>query len=166
MKKIKLFGLIATIVFAFTSCDMLDEVKDAIDEIQDDQEAQYVESEDGLEITVSYKQSGVGIYHTAKFEPQSGDTICTSFISKTTYPAEFAAKEAYDNIVKDKSDQEKEFITLKGKEITIDHPNNVGKTKAVIKFGLMSIYQGYKKGGEIVSNIEIPEDGNGDGDND
>ena len=88
MKKIKLFGLIAVSMFAFASCDLVEDVKDAIDEIQDDQDPAYTESENGLEISVSYKRAGIGIYHIAQFAVNGGDTICTSFVTKTTYPAE------------------------------------------------------------------------------
>lgn len=156
MKKIKLFGLIATIVFAFTSCDLINDAKDAVDDYQDNQEAKYEESADGLKITVSYKQSGIGIYHIAEFKVEQRDTLCTSLISKTTYPLELTAKEVYESAIKDMSAEEKANVTLKGKEVTINHPENVGEKKAGIKLAFMAIYQGYKKGGDIVADIDIP----------
>lgn len=156
MKKIKLFGLIATVVFAFTSCDLINDAKEAVDEFQDDQEAKYEESADGLKITVSYKSSGVGIYHIAEFKVEERDTLCTSLISKTTYPLELTAKEVYEQMTKEMSAEEKANITYKGKEITVNHPENVGEKKAGIKIALQLAYEGYKKGGSIVSNIDFP----------
>ena len=164
MKKIKLFGLIAISMFAFASCDLVEDVKDAIDEIQDDQDPAYTESENGLEISVSYKRAGVGIYHIAQFAVNGGDTICTSFVTKTTYPAEGIAREAYNQAIKDLDEKEKERFTLDGKELTVNHPDNIGLKKATISFGLKAVYEGYKKGGEIIEDIEIPTDGDGDGD--
>lgn len=166
MKKIKLFGLIAISMFAFASCDLVEDVKDAIDEIQDDQDPAYTESENGLEISVSYKRAGVGIYHIAQFAVNGGDTICTSFVTKTTYPAEGIAREAYNQAIKDLDEKEKERFTLDGKELTVSHPDNIGLKKATISFGLKAVYEGYKKGGEIIEDIEIPTDGDGDGDGD
>lgn len=166
MKKIKLFGLIAISMFAFASCDLVEDVKDAIDEIQDDQDPVYTESENGLEISVSYKRAGVGIYHIAQFAVNGGDTICTSFVTKTTYPAEGIAREAYNQAIKDLDEKEKERFTLDGKELIVSHPDNIGLKKATISFGLKAVYEGYKKGGEIIEDIEIPTDGDGDGDGD
>lgn len=164
MKKIKLFGLIATIVFAFTSCDLINDAKEAVDDYQDNQEAKYEESADGLKITVSYKQSGIGIYHIAEFKVEDKDTLCTSLISKTTYPLELTAKTVYDEMIKDMSDEEKAEITYKGKDITINHPESVGAKKAGIKIAFLSICEGYKKGSAIISNIDIPtgDDGGDD----
>lgn len=164
MKKIKLFGLIAISMFAFASCDLVEDVKDTIDEIQDDQDPAYTESENGLEISVSYKRAGIGIYHIAQFAVNGGDTICTSFVTKTTYPAEGFAKEAYNQAIKDLDEKEKARFTLDGKELTVSHPDNIGLKKATISFGLKAVYEGYKKGGEIIEDIEIPTDGDGDGD--
>ncbi len=166
MKKIKLFGLIAISMFAFASCDLVEDVKDAIDEIQDDQDPAYTESENGLEISVSYKRAGVGIYHIAQFAVNGGDTICTSFVTKTTYPAEGIAREAYNQAIKDLDEKEKERFTLDGKELTVNHPDNIGLKIATIRFGLKVVYEGYKKGGEIIEDIEIPTDGDGEGDGD
>lgn len=166
MKKIKLFGLIAISMFAFASCDLVEDVKDAIDEIQDDQDPAYTESENGLEISVSYKRAGVGIYHIAQFAVNGGDTICTSFVTKTTYPAEGIAREAYNQAIKDLDEKEKERFTLDGKELTVNHPDNIGLKIATIRFGLKAVYEGYKKGGEIIEDIEIPTDGDGEGDGD
>lgn len=162
MKKIKLFGLIAISMFAFASCDLVEDVKDAIDEVQDDQDPAYTESENGLEISVSYKRAGVGIYHIAQFAVNGGDTICTSFVTKTTYPTEGIAKEAYNQAIKDLDEKEKARFTLDGKELTVSHPDNIGLKKATISFGLKAVYEGYKKGGEIIEDIEIPTDGDGD----
>ena len=164
MKKIKLFGLIAISMFAFASCDLVEDVKDTIDEIQDDQDPAYTESENGLEISVSYKRAGIGIYHIAQFAVNGGDTICTSFVTKTTYPAEGFAKEAYNQAIKDLDEKEKARFTLDGKELTVSHPDNIGLKKATISFGLKAVYEGYKNGGEIIEDIEIPTDGDGDGD--
>jgi len=164
MKKIKLFGLIAISMFAFASCDLVEDVKDTIDEIQDDQDPAYTESENGLEISVSYKRAGIGIYHIAQFAVNGGDTICTSFVTKTTYPNEGFAKEAYNQAIKDLDEKEKARFTLDGKELTVSHPDNIGLKKAAISFGLKAVYEGYKKGGEIIEDIEIPTDGDGDGD--
>lgn len=163
---IKLFGLIAISMFAFASCDLVEDVKDAIDEIQDDQDPAYTESENGLEISVSYKRAGVGIYHIAQFAVNGGDTICTSFVTKTTYPAEGIAREAYNQAIKDLDEKEKERFTLDGKELTVNHPDNIGLKIATIRFGLKAVYEGYKNGGEIIEDIEIPTDGEGDGDGD
>jgi len=163
MKKINFFGLIAISLFAFASCDLVDDVKEAVDDIQDEQEPQYTESQNGLEISVSYKHAGIGIYHTAQFAVNGQDTICTSFITKTTYPAEAFAKEAYNQVIKDLEDQkEKERYTLDGKVLTMSHPDNIGKKIASIRLGLKALYEGYKKSGEIIENVEIPIDDEGD----
>ena len=166
MKKFSFLGFIAAAVISFTSCDLINDAQEAIDDYQANQEAKYEESADGLKITVSYKQSGIGIYHIAEFKVEGKDTICTSLVSKTTFLTELAAKAAYDEMIKDMDEQEKAYVKLNGKEITIEHPENIGQKKAGIKFAFLSICQGYKKGGEIISNIEIPNDGDGDGDGD
>ena len=160
MKKFKLFGLIAVAALAFVSCDLINDLEEASDEMNKSEEAKYTESEDGLEISVTYKESGVGIAHIAKFKPENGDTLCTSLVSKTTFPLELAAKEAYEEMIKDLDEKEKANITRKEKEITVDHPENIGEKKAGIKFAFMAIYQGYKQGGKIVSNVDIPNDPN------
>lgn len=163
MNKIKFWGFIAATVFAFASCDFVNDVKEAVDDIQDDQEAQYTESEDGLEITVSYKKSGIGIYHIANFRIEGNDTICTSLVTKTTYFTEAIAREAYNQAIKDMDEKDKARIKLEGKAIIVSHPENIGQKIAVIRLGLMVAYQGYKKGGEIVNNIEFPSEGEGGG---
>lgn len=169
MKKFKLFGLIAVAALAFVSCDLIDELEEASDEMGKSEEAKYTESQDGLEISVTYKESGIGIAHIAKFKAEDGDTLCTSLVSKTTFPLELAAKETYEEMIKDMEENEKANVTRDGKEITVNHPENVGEKKAVIKFAFMATYQGYKKGGQIVSDIDFPTDddgGDGDGDGD
>ena len=163
MKKFKLFGLIAVAALAFVSCDLLDELEEASDEMNKSEEAKFTESQDGLEISVTYKESGIGIAHIAKFKAESGDTLCTSLVSKTTFPLELAAKETYEEMIKDMEEKDKANVKRDGKEITVDHPENVGEKKAVIKLAFMAIYQGYKKGGEIVSNIDIPTEDGGEG---
>ena len=59
-------------------------------------------------------------------------------------------------MTKEMSAEEKANITYKGKEITVNHPENVGEKKAGIKIALQLAYEGYKKGGSIVSNIDFP----------
>lgn len=163
MRKIKFLGLIAATVLALASCDLIEDAQEAIDDINTNQEAKYTESADGLEISVTYKQSGIGIEHNAKFKVEGNDTICTSLVSKTTFNTELAAKLTYDEMIKDMDETEKANIKLDGKTITVSHPNNIGKKKAVIRFAFKNICEGYKKGGQIVSNIDITTDDGGDG---
>jgi hypothetical protein len=61
-------------------------------------------------------------------------------------------------------EKEKARFTLDGKELTVSHPDNIGLKIATIRFGLKAVYEGYKNGGEIIEDIEIPTDGDGDGD--
>ena len=154
MKKIKLFGLIAVTVFAFASCDLINDVADAIDDIQDDQDPAYVESENGLTITVSQKKNGFGSIHEAQFQIVRQDTICETAQTKLTFFNEILADEFLKNIQKDSTLVAKWSI-VKDKEnakaITIDQTNALSGIKKPL---LVPVYKGIKKaydeGGQIL----------------
>ncbi|MBO7416408.1 MAG: hypothetical protein J6U22_07515 [Bacteroidaceae bacterium] len=145
MKRFLLVGAIAA-AFAMVSCD---EVKEAIDDIQKDNEPTYVESKDGLTITVSYAKNGISGETIAKFKvDKSGkqhylsDTVCTSFISKTSYVSEAVAKRAYEEL---KPDGDETGITYDDKKtITVDHGEYVGFEKPMAVWALQSILETYK----------------------
>ena len=105
-RKILFLALIlAAGVFALNSCDAiedaLDEAQQAIDDVQNDQDPEF--KDNGLTVTLSYRQSGLGYYYEAKFqaEPDTAlfDTVCTSFILKETLALKDLAKIAYDQMV-------------------------------------------------------------------
>ena len=56
MKKIMFLGFLAA-AFAMTSCDKIEE---AVNDLQKDQAPTYVESKDGLSITITYAKDGIG----------------------------------------------------------------------------------------------------------
>lgn len=146
MKRFLLVGAIAA-AFAMVSCD---EVKDAIDDIQKDNEPTYVESKDGLTITVSYAKNGISGETIAKFKvDKSGeqhylsDTVCTSFISKTSYISEAVAKRAYEEL-KTESDELTEITYDNKKTISVDYKDYVGFEKPMAVWALQSILETYK----------------------
>lgn len=157
MRKLLFLSMVAAAaIMSFTSCD---EVKDAIDDIQNDQEPRIEESSNGLEMNVSYKKKGVGINYTATFKAERNDTICTSFLSKTTYPAADLAKFSYDELTSD-STINKENCKLDGKAITINYPEYVGMPKFVVKGALTAAYEAFRNGGQILNNVVINAQGN------
>ena len=99
------FSLMAATVLGFCSCDAIadaiDDAKEAIDDYQNDQDPVFTDN--GLTVTLSYKQSGLGYNYEAKFkaEPDSAlfDTVCTSFTLKQTFAVKTVAKIAYDEMV-------------------------------------------------------------------
>ena len=106
MKKILFFSLIlAAGVCALNSCDeiedAIDEAQKTIDDVQNDQDPEF--KDNGLTVTLSYKQSGLGYYYEAGFqaEPDTAlfDTICTSFKLKNTFAFKVVAEEAYRQAV-------------------------------------------------------------------
>lgn len=105
MKKILLFSLMAATMCGFYSCDAIedaiDEAKTAVDDYKNDQDPVFTDN--GLTVTLSYKQSGLGYNYEAKFkaEPDTAlfDTVCTSFILKQTFALKDVAKITYDKMV-------------------------------------------------------------------
>ena len=158
MKKFMFLGFIAATMISLASCGLLDEIEDAIDDIQDEQAPTYVESSDGLTITVSQKKSGFGSIHEAKFKldrtESRTDTICETAQTKLTFFSEILADEFMKNIQKDSTLVAKWSIEKdknNAKAITID------QTKALAGFKkplLVPVYQGIKKaydeGGQIL----------------
>ena len=158
MKKFMFLGFIAAIVISFASCDLLDEVNDAIDDIQDDQAPTYAESNGGLTVTVSQKKNGLGSIHEVNFKVEStdskNDTICETAQTKLTFFSETLADEFLKNIKKDS--------TLVAKwNIEKDKQNakaiNMDQTKAMAglkKPLVIPVYKGIKKaydeGGQII----------------
>ena len=130
-RKILFLSLIlAAGVFALNSCDAiedaLDEAQQAIDDVQNDQDPEF--KDNGLTVTLSYRQSGLGYYYEAKFkaEPDTAlfDTVCTSFILKETFALKTVAKIAYDEMVENnKTADSTDIVVLNydnDKIITID----------------------------------------------
>ena len=106
MKKILFFSLIlAAGVCALNSCDAIedaiDEAQATVDDIQNDQDPEF--KDNGLTVTLSYKQSGLGYYYEAGFKAQPDsalfDTVCTSFTLKETFAFKIVAEEAYRQAV-------------------------------------------------------------------
>ena len=105
MKKILFFSLMAATVCGFYSCDAIedaiDDAQEAIDDYKNDQDPEF--KDNGLIVTLSYKQSGLGYYYEAKFktEPDSAlfDTVCTSFTLKETFAVKTVAEIAYREMV-------------------------------------------------------------------
>ena len=105
MKKILFFSLMAATVCGFYSCDAIedaiDEAASAVDDYKNDQDPEF--KDNGLIVTLSYKQSGLGYYYEAKFkaEPDTAlfDTVCTSFTVKETFAFKLVAEEAYRQAV-------------------------------------------------------------------
>ena len=156
MKKIMFLSLLAALSFTFYSCDLLDEAKDAIEDIQDDQAPAYTDN--GLTITVSQKKNGFGSIHEANFKVETvesrHDTICESAQTKLTFFSEILADEFLKNIKKDS--------TLVAKwSIEKDKNNakaiNIDQTRAMSGFRkplVVPVYKGIKKaydeGGQIL----------------
>lgn len=132
MKKILFYSLIlAAGVCALNSCDAIedaiDEAKSTIDDIQNDQDPEF--KDNGLTVTLSYKQSGLGyFYYEAGFKAQPDsalfDTVCTSFILKKTFSLKSVAKIAYDEMVEDNRTADSTDIVIlnydNDKVITVD----------------------------------------------
>ena len=156
MKKFLFLGFIAATMFSLASCDLIEEAKDAINEIQDDQAPAYTESDGGRTITVSQKKSGFGSIHEAKFKVDSlkADTICESAKTTLTFFSDILADEFINNIKKDS--------TLVAKwSIEKDKNNakavNIDQTRAMAGFRkpiVVPVYKGIKKaydeGGQIL----------------
>ena len=95
----------AATVCGFYSCDAIedaiDDAQEAIDDYKNDQDPEF--KDNGLIVTLSYKQSGLGYYYEAKFkeEPDSAlfDTVCTSFTLKETFAVKTVAEIAYREMV-------------------------------------------------------------------
>ena len=105
-RKILFFSLIlAAGVCALNSCDAIedaiDEAQKTIDDVQNDQDPEF--KDNGLTVTLSYKQSGLGYYYEAGFKAQPDsalfDTVCTSFTVKETFAIKLVAEEAYRQAV-------------------------------------------------------------------
>lgn len=131
MKKILFYSLIlAAGVCALNSCDAIedaiDEAKSTIDDIQNDQDPEF--KDNGLTVTLSYKQSGLGYFYEAGFKAQPDsalfDTVCTSFILKKTFSLKSVAKIAYDEMVEDNRTADSTDIVIlnydNDKVITVD----------------------------------------------
>lgn len=155
MKKIMFLSLLATAVFTFNSCDLLDEAKEAIEDIQDDQAPAYNESDDHLTITVSQKKNGFGSIHEANFKVENRkDTICESAQTKLTFFSEYLADEFLKNIQKDSALVAKWSIE---KDKSNAKAINIDQTRAMSGFRkplVVPVYKGIKKaydeGGQIL----------------
>ena len=156
MKKFLFLGFIAATMFSLASCDLIEEAKDAINEIQDDQAPAYTESDEGLTITVSQKKSGFGSIHEATFKVDSlkSDTICETAKTTLTFFTDLLADEFIKNIKNDST------LTAKW-SIEKDKNNakavNIDQTRAMAGFRkpiVVPVYKGIKKaydeGGQIL----------------
>jgi len=143
MKQSVIFLLSAAL--AFISCN---EIKDTVDDIQKDESPTYVESKDGLKITVSYAKDGISAEVEAKFKVDKSevhllsDTVCTSFITKNSYALETAAKQAYEKV--NTTDNDKLEVSLNGKTITMDYKEYVGVEKPLVRETLKSMFKIYE----------------------
>lgn len=144
MKKILFFSFVIA-AFAMASCD---EVKDAVDDFQKDQAPSYVESKDGLKITVSYAKDGISAQAEAKFKVDKSeehllsDTVCTSFITKNSYALEAVAKQAYESVKRESGDDID--ISYSNKTITIEYKEYIGVEKPLVEVMLKSMYESYE----------------------
>lgn len=143
-RKILFFSLIlAAGVCALNSCDAIedaiDEAQKTIDDVQNDQDPEF--KDNGLTVTLSYKQSGLGYYYEAGFkaEPDTAlfDTTCISFILKETFAFKTVAKIAYDEMVENnKTADSTDVVVLNydnDKVITVDMTKqHQGLPKAVV----------------------------------
>lgn len=158
MKKIMFLSLLAAAVFTFNSCDLLDEAKEAIEDIQDDQAPAYNESDDHLTITVSQKKNGFGSIHEASFSVDSVlygvDTICVSAQTKLTFFTEILADEFLKNLEKDSTLVSKWNISKdkqNAKAITIDQSKALsGLSKRLVAPVYKGIKKAYDEGGQIL----------------
>ena len=153
MKKILFLSILAAAAFTFGSCDLLDEAKDAIEDIQNDQAPSY--KDDGLTITVSQKKNGFGSIHEANFKVENRqDTICESAQTKLTFFSEYLADEFLKSIQKDSALVAKWSIE---KDKSNAKAINIDQTRAMSGFRkplVVPVYKGIKKaydeGGQIL----------------
>ena len=149
-------GFIAATMLSLASCDLIEEAKDAINDIQDDQAPAYAESNGGLTITVSQKKSGFGSIHEATFKVDSlkADTICETAKTTLTFFSDILADEFIKNIKNDST-------LVASWSIEKDKNNakavNIDQTRAMAGFRkpmVVPVYKGIKKaydeGGQIV----------------
>ena len=167
MKKILFFSLIlAAGVCTLNSCDAIedaiDEAQKTIDDVQNDQDPEF--KDNGLTVTLSYKQSGLGYYYEAGFkaEPDSAlfDTVCTSFILKETFALKAVAKIAYDEMVENnKTADSTDVVVLNydnDKVITVDMTKqHEGLPKRVVVLELKTNEAAYYKAKEALQNDSI-----------
>ena len=146
MKKIMFLGFLAA-AFAMTSCDKIEE---AVNDLQKDEAPTYVESKDGLSITITYAKDGIGSETEAKFAvDKSGtehflsDTICTSFVTKSSYALESVAKQVYEE-TKDESNDQVKIIYDGKKTITSEFLDYKDMEKPLVVFALETIYETYQ----------------------
>lgn len=131
MKKILFFSLIlAAGVCALNSCDAIedaiDEAQNTIDDVQNDQDPEF--KDNGLTVTLSYRQSGLSYYYEAGFKAQPDsalfDTVCTSFTIKEIFALKTVAKIAYDEMVENNRTADSTDIVIfnydNDKIITVD----------------------------------------------
>ena len=167
MKKILFFSLIlAAGVCALNSCDeiedAIDEAQKTIDDVQNDQDPEF--KDNGLTVTLSYKQSGLGYYYEAGFqaEPDSAlfDTVCTSFTLKETFAFKTVAKIAYDEMVENNRTADSTDIVIinydNDKIITVDMTKqHKDLPKAVVVQELKVNEAAYYKAKEALQNDSI-----------
>lgn len=154
MKKFMFFGFIAASMISLASCGLLDEIEDALDDIQDEQVPTYAESNGGLTITVSQKSSGLGSIHEANFKVENRDTICESAKTTLTFFTDILADEFMKSLQKDSTLVAKWSIEKdkeNAKAINIDQTNAMSGLR---KPHVVPVYQGIKKayeeGGQIL----------------
>lgn len=105
MKKILFLSFVTAAAFGLFSCDAIedaiDEAQKTVEDYNNDQDPEF--KDNGLTVTLSYKQSGLGFYYEAKFKAESDsalfDTVCTSFILKETFALKTAAELAYREMI-------------------------------------------------------------------
>ena len=105
MKKILFLSFMTAAAFGLFSCDA---IEDAIDEVQ--------KKDNGLTVTLSYRQSGLGFYYEAKFKAESDsalfDTVCTSFILKETFALKAAAELAYREMIENNQNNDSANVVI------------------------------------------------------
>lgn len=141
MKKTVLFGLLAT-VLVLSSCDKVKDTIDGVKDLGDVKEPTYVD--EGLKITVNFKEAGLETTWEAKFQADKADTICIAYQMKEKFSLESAAKIAYNEIMEEADSTD--IIKFDGsKTLTADYSSWVGSPKVIVAAALKTIYHSYVK---------------------
>lgn len=118
MKKILFLSLMTAAVFGLYSCDAIedaiDEAQQAVEDFNNDQDPEF--KDNGLTVTLSYRQSGIGFYYDARFKAESDsalfDTVCTSFILKETFALKAAAEIAYRQMIENNKNNDTANVAI------------------------------------------------------
>lgn len=151
MKKTLFLGFIAAAVFSLTSCDLINDAKEAVEDLGKNEAPTYVESKDGLNIQVKYSQGGVATYTVnadfkvdAEGEHLLSDTVCTSFILKEVFSLKASAKTFYESQLSQYENNEEIVLTYDNdKTVTFDYVQFKGEEKPFVIPTLKLLYEGF-----------------------